>query len=60
MTEIMRDTPAFGSGVKPGDILLQVGKTKVREPEDVIDASFSLRLGTLFRSLSYGRRKTDV
>ena len=28
MTEIMRDTPAFGSGAKPGDILLQVGKTK--------------------------------
>lgn len=45
MTEIMRDTPAFGSGVKPGDILLQVGKTKVREPEDVIDASFFITAG---------------
>jgi len=45
MTEIMRDTPAFGSGVKPGDILIQVGKTKVHEPEDVIDASFFITAG---------------
>ncbi|HEY2615619.1 MAG TPA: S1C family serine protease, partial [Chthoniobacterales bacterium] len=45
MTEIMQDTPAFGSGVKPGDILLQVGKTKVHEPEDVIDASFFISAG---------------
>ena len=45
MTDIMRDTPAFGSGVKPGDILLQVGKTKVHEPEDVIDASFFITAG---------------
>jgi serine protease Do len=45
MTEIMKDTPAFGSGVKTGDILLQVGNTKVHEPEDVIDASFFLTAG---------------
>ena len=45
MTEIMKDTPAFGSGVKPGDVILQVGKTKVREPEDVKDASFFLTAG---------------
>jgi S1-C subfamily serine protease len=45
MTEIMKDTPAFGSGVKLGDILLQVGKTKIREPEDVIDASFFITAG---------------
>ena len=45
MTEIMKDTPAFGSGVQPGDILLQVGKTKVRQPEDVIDASFFITAG---------------
>jgi S1-C subfamily serine protease len=45
MTEIMRDTPAFGSGVQTGDILLQVGKTKVHEPEDVIDASFFITAG---------------
>ena len=45
MTEIMKDTPASGSGVKPGDILLQVGKTEVHEPEDVIDASFFITAG---------------
>ena len=45
MTEIIKDTPAFGSGVETGDILLQVGKTKVRQPEDVIDASFFITAG---------------
>jgi S1-C subfamily serine protease len=45
MTEIMKDTPAFGCGVETGDILLQVGKTKVRQPEDVIDASFFITAG---------------
>ncbi len=45
MTEIMKETPAFDSGVRAGDILLQVGKTKVHQPEDVIDASFFLTAG---------------
>jgi serine protease Do len=45
MAEIMKDTPAFGSGVKTGDILLQVGNTKVHQPEDVIDASFFITAG---------------
>ena len=45
MTDIMPDTPAAGSGVKPGDILLRVGKTIVHEPEDVIDASFFITAG---------------
>src|SRR3954462_12333911 len=40
MTEIMKETPAFESGVQPGDFFVQAGKTKVRQPEDVIDASF--------------------
>ncbi len=44
-TEIIRDTPAFDSGVRAGDILLQIGKTKVREPEDVIDGSFFITAG---------------
>jgi serine protease Do len=47
MTEIMRDTPAYESGVMPGDILLQVGRTKVHEPEDVIDASFFITAGDI-------------
>jgi serine protease Do len=45
MTEIIKDTPAYGSGVQPGDILLQVGKTRVHQPEDVIDASFFITAG---------------
>lgn len=45
LTEIIKDTPAFGSGVQAGDVLLQVGKTKVHQPEDVIDASFFITAG---------------
>ena len=44
-TDIMPGTPAAESGAKPGDILLQVGKTKVHQPEDVIDASFFITAG---------------
>ena len=40
MTQIMDDTPAAHSGIKPGDILLQLGQRKISEPEDVLDASF--------------------
>jgi S1-C subfamily serine protease len=41
----MEGTPAADLGVKEGDILLQVGKTKVHEPEDVLDASFYITAG---------------
>jgi S1-C subfamily serine protease len=41
----MEDTPAKDCGVKPGDILLQVGNKQVRDPEDVIDASFFITAG---------------
>jgi len=44
-TEIVRDTPAADSGMKPGDIVLQIGRTKVHEPEDILDASFFLTAG---------------
>lgn len=44
-TEIMPDTPAAESGAKPGDILLEVGKKKIQQPEDVIDASFFITAG---------------
>ena len=44
-TEIVPGTPAAESGAKPGDVLLQVGRTKVHEPEDVIDASFFITAG---------------
>ena len=45
MTKIMDGTPAADCGVKEGDILLQVGQTKVHEPEDVLDASFFITAG---------------
>jgi serine protease Do len=44
ITDIL-GTPAEDSGLKAGDILLQVGRTKVREPEDVLDASFFITAG---------------
>jgi serine protease Do len=44
VTDIL-DTPAAEAGIKAGDILLQVGKTKVHEPEDVLDASFFITAG---------------
>jgi hypothetical protein len=31
--------------MKPGDIVLQIGRTKVHEPEDILDASFFLTAG---------------
>src|SRR5213594_1313728 len=45
MTQIMDDTPAARSGIKPGDILLQVGRKRVTQPEDVLDASFFITAG---------------
>ena len=45
MTKIREDTPATDSGLKTGDILLQVGQVPVHEPEDVIDASFFISAG---------------
>jgi serine protease Do len=43
--DIMKDTPAAESGMKPGDVVLQIGRTKVHDPEDILDASFFLTAG---------------
>src|ERR1041385_2236060 len=45
MTKIIQGTPAADSGIKSGDILLQVGRKQVHEPEDVLDASFFITAG---------------
>src|SRR6184192_2957974 len=45
MKQIMEDTPAARSGIKSGDILLQVGRKRVTQPEDVLDASFFITAG---------------
>src|SRR5438876_4973069 len=45
MMQVMEDTPAARAGIKRGDILLQVGRKKVAQPEDVFDASFFITAG---------------
>jgi len=45
IAELGPDTPASKSGLKAGDVLLQVGKFKVTDAEDVIDASYFLTAG---------------
>src|SRR5215471_13317520 len=44
-TEVMKGTPAAEAGLQPGDVVLQIGRTKVREPEDILEASFFLTAG---------------
>jgi serine protease Do len=45
VTQVAEDAPAARSGLKEGDVLLQVGKKKISEPEDVFDASFYITAG---------------
>src|ERR1051325_1944007 len=45
VTQVADDTPAAHSGIKEGDVLLQVGKMKISDPEDVFDASFYITAG---------------
>ena len=47
MAQIMDGTPAAYSGIKRGDILLSVGRKKVIQPEDVLDASFFITAGDI-------------
>ncbi|HEV2046839.1 MAG TPA: S1C family serine protease [Chthoniobacterales bacterium] len=46
-TEVIKGTPAADSGMRPGDIVVQIGRTKVKEPEDILDASFFLSAGDM-------------
>jgi serine protease Do len=45
ITQIVDGAPAANSGIKRGDILLQLGQRKIAKPEDVIDASFYVTAG---------------
>jgi serine protease Do len=45
VTQVADDTPAARSGMKEGDMLLQIGKKKISDPEDVFDASFYVTAG---------------
>jgi serine protease Do len=45
VTQVGDDAPAARSGIKEGDVLLQVGKKKITDPEDIFDASFYITAG---------------
>ena len=45
VTQVAEDAPAARAGLKEGDLLLQVGKKKISDPEDVFDASFYITAG---------------
>src|SRR5882757_11529577 len=47
VTQVSDDTPAAHSGIKEGDVLLQVGKKKITDPEDIFDASFYITAGDI-------------
>src|SRR5205814_8972032 len=47
VTQVAEEAPAARSGLKEGDVLLQVGKKKISDPEDVVDASFYITAGDI-------------
>ena len=47
VTQVADDTPAARSGIKEGDVLVQVGKKKISDPEDIFDASFYITAGDI-------------
>jgi serine protease Do len=47
IAQVVEETPAAQSGIKAGDILLQLGQKKISEPEDVFDASFYVTAGDI-------------
>ena len=45
VSDLLDETPAAKSGLKQGDILLQIGEKKISSPQDVLNASFFLTAG---------------
>jgi S1-C subfamily serine protease len=45
VTELAEDGPASHSGLKVGDVLLEVGNKKITDSEDIFDASFYITAG---------------
>lgn len=45
VTQVAEDAPASRAGLKAGDVLLEVGKKKITDPEDIFDASFYITAG---------------
>src|SRR5260370_11441117 len=42
--DIMKDTPAAESGMRTGDVVIQLGRTKVHDPEDILHPSFLVKV----------------
>jgi len=49
IAELSHDAPASTSGLRNGDIVLRVGDVAVKNPEDILDASFFLSAGDAAR-----------
>ncbi len=47
VTEIVKGGPGQSAGVKVGDFLLKIGKTTIRAPQDILDASYFLTAGDI-------------
>lgn len=47
VAQITAGTPAASCGLKEGDVLLQLGRKKITDPEDVFDASFYITAGEM-------------
>lgn len=45
ISSLIPGSPAEGSGIAPGDVLLEIGGRKIKSPEDVINAAFFLTAG---------------
>jgi len=43
--KLREDSPAFVGGIRPGDILLQIGSRRITNPEDVHSAAFFVTAG---------------
>jgi S1-C subfamily serine protease len=45
ITQVVEHTPAADAGIKPGDVLLQLGRKRITGAEDVFDAAFYITAG---------------
>ena len=62
IVQVYPDSPAYESGLKPGDVLVQIGNQEIRKVKDIISAISQLPIGELvaihFERDSERRKKT--